>query len=365
MTDVSSRRQSIADRPKLAVCIGAYEYGGQGTFIEAELSFFRERYPTTLIAERIDRPVPSGVNAIEMPAWGLLGRRNKALVELLTHFDLVHCSDSLGLMRAAIQSDTPVVVTSHGIAPPRIRGNLTAALRGALTLLLYPRLYRSADIVIAISSYIGDWVREFASIEPRVILLGAEAPARLNSLDRPSNRNALYVGEVSPRKGISDLLRGIAAGPPDVTLEIVGRGDVGRYAQEARTLGIRDRVSFRGTLPEADLRARYRAAHCTVTASLWEGFGLPIMEGFRFGRPCVARAQGGMQELIDLSGAGRTFEDPLELGACVDDVTRCWDEMARRALAFAAAHTWEKTFQAYALTFETVLERSEGRLITA
>jgi glycosyltransferase involved in cell wall biosynthesis len=346
----------MAEKPRLAVSIGAYEYGGQGTVVQAELSFFRERYATTLVAERIERSIPRGVETVEMSSWGQFGGVSKALVDLFRGFDLVHCIDSLGLMRAALSSGAPVVVTSMGIAPPTIRADLASALRGVATILLYPRLYRSADAMIAISGYIGQWLREFAHVEARVILLGTEAPDEMQVIEPPVARNALYVGEVTPRKGLSDLLRGIVLGPDDVGLDVVGRGDIARYGREAEALGIANRVRFHGVLSKADLDAKYRSAHCTVTASFWEGFGLPILEGFRFGRPAVARRQGGMRELIELSGAGRNFDDPSQLGACIDEVTQEWDELARRALDFAAAHTWETTFEAYAKVFEEVLE---------
>jgi glycogen synthase len=346
----------VAEKPRLAVCIGAYEYGGQGTVVEAELAFFRERYATTLIAERIERPVSNGIEAVEISSWGRFGGPSKALVGLLRGFDLIHCIDSLGLMRAALRSGAPVVVTSMGIAPPRIRADLASALRGVATILLYPRLYRSADAVVAISGYVGEWLQEFARVEPQVILNGTEAPAAWQAIEPPAARNALYVGEVTPRKGISDLLRGIAAGPEDVGLDVVGRGELARYGREARALGIADRVRFHGVLSRADLDTTYGSAHCTVTASFWEGFGLPILEGFRFGRPSVVRRQGGMRELIELSGAGRSFDDALQLGACIDEVTREWESLARRALDFAAAHTWETTFRAYAELFERLLK---------
>jgi glycosyltransferase involved in cell wall biosynthesis len=321
--------------------------------VEAELAYFRERYAVTLVSERIERTVPERVTAVEISAWGRFGSPNRALIELLSGFDLVHCHDSFGLMRAAHRSAPPVVVTSLGIAPPRIRSGPKAVLRGFAAELLYPRVYRSADAVVAISAYIGEWLRAFARIEPHVVLLGTEPPVR--STEPPRARNALYVGEVSRRKGLSDLLEGFTEGPRDVELDIVGRGDIERYANEARALGIEDRVRFHGVIPKIDLDRMFRSAHCTVTASLWEGFGLPILEGFRFGRPAVARRQGGMRELVELSGAGCTFDDPLEIGACLDKITSDWEELSRRALSFARTHTWDETFGAYAELFERLL----------
>src|SRR5205823_14067275 len=95
-----------------------------------------------------------------------------ALVRILKGFDLIHCHDSLGLMAAAVLTSKPVVVTSHGIAPIRLRDSFRSRLEGLVTLAAYPHLYRRASAVVAISAYIAAWLKGFADVEPTVIRNG-------------------------------------------------------------------------------------------------------------------------------------------------------------------------------------------------
>jgi len=257
-------------------------------------------------------------------------------------------------MLSAKASGTPYIVTAMGIAPVRLRRNVRGAAEALITLLAYPRLYRSAILVVAISSYVANWVRGFARIEPEVILLGAKEPTG-DPYIRPTSRKMLYVGEISRRKGISALLGGLRAGPPDASVDLVGAGDLASFASLSRRLGVSEHVRFHGAVPEARLWELYRDAFCTVSASFWEGFGLPLVEGFRVGRPAIARRQGGLQEIIDLSRAGVLFQDANQLGDRVEVVTEQWESFSKRAVDFARTHTWRKTFEAYRRLFNSTL----------
>jgi glycosyltransferase involved in cell wall biosynthesis len=257
-------------------------------------------------------------------------------------------------MLAAKASGTPYIVTAMGLAPVRLRRNLRGAAEGVITLFAYPRLYRSARSVVAISSYVGDWVRGFAKVEPQVILLGAKEP-NVDRYVRPGSRDLLYVGEISRRKGIGPLLGGLRLVPLDVSLDLVGAGDLASFRNLSRRLGIAGRVRFHGPVPELRLWEMYAEAFCTVSASLWEGFGLPLVEGFRVGRPAIARRQGGLQEIVETSGAGVLFEDTGQLGTRVDIVTEQWESLSNRAVDFARKHTWRETFGAYRQLFNRTL----------
>src|SRR2546421_686071 len=109
----------MSRKPRLAVCISRYEYGGQGTVVEEELRHLAGDFALTLITEKIDRPVPTGIDAIEIPAWSRFPLVNRHLTVALRSFDVVHCHDSLGFMSAAAASGRRYVVTCHGIAPLR------------------------------------------------------------------------------------------------------------------------------------------------------------------------------------------------------------------------------------------------------
>jgi glycosyltransferase involved in cell wall biosynthesis len=350
----------LAERGKrkpvsLAVCIGAYECGGQGKVVQRELEHLREDFQISLFTERLSRPVPPGVAVRDVRASSGGIRVNRDLVEILRGFDLIHCHDSLGFMRAARLTGKPFVVTSHGIAPLRYRPP-RSAIQGAATLIAYRSLYRSATCVVAISRFIADWVHRYAGVQTRLIPNGTdEGNGSLSYL--PATRKILYVGEVSRRKGIGDLLSIVQDLPEDVQLEIVGRGAIAPFLPHHPRPSFWKRVVIRSELSNDELQSAYRNAFCTITASCWEGFCLPILEGFGYGLPAIARRQGGMQELIELSGAGCTFLHPSEIPDCLAVVTKSRSELTVRARSFAAQHQWRASTAAYARLFDELVAR--------
>lgn len=341
-------------RPTLAVCIGAFEAGGQGTVVEQELLHLADRFRITLFAERVDRPVPNGVESVVLPTWSPFPRPSPAAIATLGRFDLVHCMDSLGYMACARRSGRPWVVTSHGICPPKLRSSTRSKLEGRITLLAYPAFYRKATVVVAISGYIGRWVHDFAGVEPEVIPNGVAAVAG-PLMGRPDDERLLYVGEISDRKGIHDLMEGLAATPASVGLDLVGRGDLDRFRTVASATGLADRVRFLGSLPDEDLRGLYGSCFAVCSASHWEGFGLPVLEGFAHARPAIVRDQGGMREQVTESRAGTCFVTADQLPRCVEEVSANWHTFSTAGRAYALDHPWSATFDRYERLFRRLL----------
>lgn len=321
-----------------------------------ELLRLAGEFSITLIAEKIDRQVPAGVEAIEISAWSVFPWVNPKLAQLLRTFSLVHCHDSLGFMRAAATSQLSYVVTCHGIAPLRLHGSIRARSRGAVTLLTYPNLYRSATLVIGISAYVTAWLREFARVEAVTVANGAPKTMAFR-YETPSRRNLLYVGEVSYRKGVHDLVRALSTTSSDVQLDVVGRGASRSYVDRLDVKGLEERVRFHGEVSDLDLRNLYRSCFSTCSASYWEGFGLPIVEGFSQGRPAIVRRVGGMSELIGESGAGCALSDFGKLNSCVEFVTDEWAVLSARAVAYAQTHSWDSTFDTYLRIFRDQVKR--------
>lgn len=342
----------MVDKKSLVICIAAYEYGGQGTVVENECDFFRDVFDTTLVASTIAREVPAGIRVVELGGYNR--RSYELLRNLLNKNDIIHCHDSLVLMRAAKSAHKPFVVTSHGIAPPWLRPSLRNAMESLVTQAAYPYFYRSAAAVVAISEYIARWITRVSRVRPIVIPNGVD-DVRNNVTDRPSRRSLLYVGEISRRKGIDDLLSALRACPEDVTLDLVGRGDVTKYRSRAEAAGLANRVTFHSYVEDEDLDQMYGSCFATCSASKWEGYGMPVLEGFRWGRPAIVRAQGGMQELVVTSGAGECFARVTDFASCVAGVESNWEEMSRRALAFASTRSWPETFSRYEELFSDLI----------
>ena len=334
------------DARRLAVCISAFEYGGQGTVVEQELTALREHFRVTLLADVIRRPVPEGIHAVSNAPGIQSVLQSRGLIRQLREVDVIHCHDSLRYMWAAQQSGVPWIVTSHGICPNRYRGSARSRVEGSITKLAYPRLYRKANRVVAISAYIRTWLATCARVDAQLIRNGlSEVDA--STYERPARRSLLYVGEVSRRKGIGLLIFGLKNLPSDVTLTIVGKGHIKEYADLATRLSVTDRVSFTGEIGDTELRRYYRNAFAVISASQWEGFGLPILEGFGHGRPALVRPVGGLWELVDRSRAGLYFSDSAELRSAFVQVDENWETLSRAATRFALGQDWTQVFDAY------------------
>lgn len=114
----------------------------------------------------------------------------------------------------------------------------------------------------------------------------------------------LYVGSLDPVKGVRYLIEAIPRVLEqipgyDISLEIVGAGVQEPYRQQARKLGIEDRIVFRGYIGERNQLVRaYADADIFVLPSLSEGFPKVVYEAMSQGLPVVATKVGGIPEIL-------------------------------------------------------------------
>ncbi len=160
----------------------------------------------------------------------------------------------------------------------------------------------------------------------------------------------LFVGTVQPRKNLQRLIRAFAqvvsAGLPH-RLVIAGR--MGWLTEpiraEVATLGLVDRVHFAGYVPDDDLPALYRGADAFAFPSLYEGFGMPVLEALSYHVPVVASNTTSLPEIVGDAGV---LVDPLDeaaIGAALMHVLTDASLRARLAVAGpgrAARFTWEQ-----------------------
>ncbi len=185
-------------------------------------------------------------------------------------------------------------------------------------------------------------------------------PARLEAVRRSYGLPAaylLFVGTLEPRKDLPTLLRAFASlgptgslGPAakDLCLAIAGRPGW-LYEQVyalAQSLQLGDRVRFLGAAPAADLPALYSGARLFVLPSLYEGFGMPVLEAMACGAPVVC---ANTSSLPEIAGDAALLFPPGDDAALADAITAVLrDEdlrrrLAERGLARAAEFSWEST----------------------
>lgn len=161
----------------------------------------------------------------------------------------------------------------------------------------------------------------------------------------------LVVGTIEPRKNYSRLVKALMIlrqRHPDLKLVVVGsKGWLFEdFFQTIEDEGATEHVIFPGFVPDEDLPAVYALATVAVMASVYEGFGLPILEAMACGTPV---ASSNASSLPELGGEVARYFDPYnidEMVAVLDsllDSDTLRQDLATRGLEHAAAFTWEHT----------------------
>jgi len=161
----------------------------------------------------------------------------------------------------------------------------------------------------------------------------------------------LAVGTLQPRKNYARLIRAFAqVGETDLALVIAGgRGWLyDEIFAEVERLGLGQRVIFPGFVADQDLPALYSAAAVLAYPSIYEGFGLPILEAFACGTPVVSSNASCLPEV---TGDAALLIDPSDVAALADALARALTDTALRAqltaagLARAQQFTWQAAAQ--------------------
>jgi alpha-1,3-rhamnosyl/mannosyltransferase len=271
----------------------------------------------------------------------------------------------------------PALLTVYDLIPLRYPEHSTP--RARLFVRWMTRLaLRAARHVIAISEFTRrDYLAEFDLPPERinVIPLAADPTfrpqppaviAELRARCGLPQRFALYLGSNKPHKNLVRLVEAwqIAQSRfqlPASSLVIAGAWDA-RYPearQRAEAVGLTDGIQWLGTVPEADLPALYAAATAFVFPSLYEGFGLPVLEAMACGTPVICSNTSSLPEVTSPPGPRSSEErggnsaailvDPLDTGALAAAMTHALTdegmrrELKRRGLAQAARFSWPRT----------------------
>ena len=238
---------------------------------------------------------------------------------------------------------------------------------------LMPEAIRLADRIMADSQSTADGIEaEFPSArgKVRVVYLGTTPLAEPDSrdslkhfgIDRPY---FLFVGTLEPRKNLRRLLGAFARVPEGLRKENMlviaggkgwGRGDVNEVLVD---LGLKQDVIVTGYVTDAQLATLYAHARFLAMPSLYEGFGLPLVEAMSCGVPVLT---SNTSSLPEVAGDAGCLVDPMNENEIADGLSRLLaddkfhDFLAARTKMNAARFTWQKAAIEAKAVFAEALE---------
>lgn len=236
-----------------------------------------------------------------------------AMALLENPFDLIH-AHAFGYFPmfagglAEMMRGVPLVVTPHSDV-----GDTSIAKR-LLNWAVPPVTLRRAQRVIAVTS--GEAVRlrqlgvapERIRMIPNGVDLREFSPSRAPHSPRDQT-SILFVGRCYPRqKGLEHLIRSLALlrEPRNISLRIVGEdwGGVTQLRMLSKSLGVEQQVQFAGRESRGELIRSYLSADVFVLPSLFEPFGIVLLEAMAAGLPVVASRVGGIPEIVEDGATG-------------------------------------------------------------
>lgn len=273
--------------------------------------------------------------------------------------DLFHGVTGFELPRA----DCSLVTTVHDLVPLRFPRLVPRRHRWAVRCLLGSALRRARRVIAVSEATRAELLARyrFAAAKVRVVPEAAAshfAPpppaetARVRARYGLGAPYVLFVGLLEPKKNLPTLLAAVARligagawGPTQLVLAGASGWGTTDLPAEGVRLGLGGVTRFLGSVPDSDLPGLYAGARAFVFPSLWEGFGLPVLEAMAAGTPVVASRRGALPELV--GDAGLLTEPAAEalaeaLGRILADAP-LRERLRERGLARAAAFSWERT----------------------
>jgi len=277
---------------------------------------YRDPDPNTYRFHAVETPWTKKYPLAFPPFYGMLRKFRRH------EFDIIHSHTpwTIGFvgLRWAESHDIPIVSTYHTLYD-RYAHYIPSFPRRYLRFKIAKHTsfyYNSVDHVLTPSEASKRWLLRH-SVESPITVIPTGAPDR-QMLERsemrhklqipPEHKILLYVGRIALEKNLGILLEASAKvmrKDPSVRLWLVGDGPYRQACiEQARALGIGDRVTFAGFVPRHDVDQYYAAADLFVFSSVTETQGLVVQEAMTYGLPTVALAGGGASDSIidDVNG---------------------------------------------------------------
>jgi glycosyltransferase involved in cell wall biosynthesis len=294
---------------------------GHAIYAKSLLPALQDLHPILLTHNDFPGFICHAIPANMNPDFGTKGHFNRLL---WTQFRLPNLYRKLQasllcspIPEAPLWSGCRTVVTLHDLIPMRFprRSPLTPYFRHYI-----PQVLRQAQHILCDSTATATDAIDYYQIPASkltVVPLAYDVQ-HFQYLNLPTQNYFLYVGRHDAYKNLERSLLAFAQLPADYEFWIAGPPDP-RYTRllqtQATELGIADRVKFLSYVPYAELPKLINQAIGLVFVSLWEGFGLPVLEGMACGTPVITSNLSSMPEV---AGDATLLVNPYDVNQIAD-----------------------------------------------
>lgn len=233
-----------------------------------------------------------------------------------------------------------------------------------------PEAIRIADQVVAVSkSTECDLIAEIPGAEGNInIIYGANSLGHIEfskKFDKTDSGFFLFVGTIEPRKNLIRLLQAYSLLPPKVKtsmkLVIAGNNGWGKVnlLNKIKQLDLVDHVEVLFSIDDSTLATLYAHSQFLVMPSIYEGFGLPLIEAMSYGKPVIAANNSSMPEIVGNTGL---LVDAFDIDSIAHGIKKMItnkklrEQFAKNAKKNAANYSWSQSAEKLIRVFEKAFE---------
>lgn len=298
-----------------------------------------------ILARRLGIPIESTGGELNLLS------SKKQLMKFVRDADLVH-SHLFPSLYIGAKFDGPKVFTEHNTTNRRRKNALFAVTdRWA---------YDSYDSLVGVSNGVsrnlGDYLDKIKARRNHVTTIHNGVHEKFFKVHRPRKKKylrLLSVGSLTSQKNHELAIR-VLTHLPEMTLDIAGSGPLkSNLIQEVKKLNLGERVNFLGDV--RDMSSLFSKSDVLLSTSLFEGFGLAVLEAQASGMPVVVPRVEGLSEVVNDGYSARVFEnsDPRLIAQMVLDVARPsqYENLSEGARAgaskFGMSECWDRHINLY------------------
>jgi glycosyltransferase involved in cell wall biosynthesis len=289
---------------------------------------------------------------LRIATMALAARRTRAVTTHVAEFDVLHYP----LTVPSPGTQAPTVVTLHD-TQHRDLPEFFGPARKSFRRIAYDRAARGAAAVVVTSEF----------VRGRAIELLDLAPSRVHVVPHAIDHSVFRIGDEElepiilyparpwPHKNHTRLFEAFASlreTRPQLRLVLTGGG-------LDRLEPLPEGVESLGSVPAEQLASLYRRAACLVYPSLYEGFGLPVLEAMACGCPVAASNAGAIPEI---AGDAAVLFDPTDveaMAAAMLEADGRREELRERGLARAIGYTWDESARRHDDVYRAALDSDD------